>query len=355
MRLRKRNVMPRFLAIVVLLVTSICLASQDRLSARETSGPQGLGTDTRAIDLEIAQYDKAIALDPNDSHAYAGRGDLFIEKGDYDRGMADYQKAIDLGYDVVYYVRAEKNIERGYYDLAIDDYTKLIDRSPKDPNGYRLRSNVYLRTGNNKQAIEDLSKVIELSPKQLQGYHDRGLTYLETGNYERALADFSAVLDIDPTWGEEYVNRGVAKFLMGQYTAAVSDFDQVLRMSPNQSSITTGDATLMYYLSRTKAGQVDETFARRAAKFDRTKWPGPVLALLLGRAALADVRAAAAKGNATEKRDQRCTAAFWIGENELMHGRPQTARSSFRDAVKECPQLFFEHSLAAFELKRLGN
>jgi tetratricopeptide (TPR) repeat protein len=333
-------------------------AGQDYQSRHKTEpsikDPSTSSADTGEIDRKIAEYDKAIALNPEDSSNYEARGNLFIKQGDYDHGMSDYQKAIDLGMTFVYYERAYRNLDRGYYDLAIADYTKIIDLSPKRPDGYRLRSDAYRIAGNNKQAIADLDREVELAPKELQGYHDRGLLYLETGNYEGALADFNTAIDIEPSWMEEYNNRGSVKFLMGQYLAAMRDFDQVLRMS-QESSITTGDATLMYYLSRIRAGEEDETFARRAARFNRADWPGPVLSLLLGGASPADVRVAAAKGTAIAQRDQGCTAAFWIGENELLRGRPQAARPPFEEAVKQCPQLFFEYSLAASELKHLGN
>jgi tetratricopeptide (TPR) repeat protein len=48
------------------------------------------------IDEAIAEYDKAIALDPNYSYAYNNRGAAYEKKGIYNLAMDDYTKAIEL-------------------------------------------------------------------------------------------------------------------------------------------------------------------------------------------------------------------------------------------------------------------
>jgi tetratricopeptide (TPR) repeat protein len=45
-------------------------------------------------DEAIADYDKAIALDPSFALAYSNRGLAYAKKGDVDRAIADYDKAI---------------------------------------------------------------------------------------------------------------------------------------------------------------------------------------------------------------------------------------------------------------------
>jgi Tetratricopeptide repeat len=44
----------------------------------------------------IADFDKAIELDPNDAYAYYSRGLAYEEKGDLDRAIADFAKLIEL-------------------------------------------------------------------------------------------------------------------------------------------------------------------------------------------------------------------------------------------------------------------
>ena len=50
----------------------------------------------REYDQAIADYDKAIDLDPKYAKAYYQRGYVYDIKGEHDRAMADYNKAMGL-------------------------------------------------------------------------------------------------------------------------------------------------------------------------------------------------------------------------------------------------------------------
>ena len=86
------------------------------------------------IDGAIADYSKAIDLDPNFAIALNNRGDAYIQTGDLDKAVADLDKAISAEPD---FPRALGN--RGYakylmhdYDGAIVDYTAEIALTPND-------------------------------------------------------------------------------------------------------------------------------------------------------------------------------------------------------------------------------
>ena len=46
-------------------------------------------------DRAIADYNKALELDPKDATAYNNRGYAYRQKGDYDKAIADYDKALE--------------------------------------------------------------------------------------------------------------------------------------------------------------------------------------------------------------------------------------------------------------------
>ncbi len=50
----------------------------------------------REYDRAIADYDKAIDLDPKNAKAYYQRGYVYDIRGEHDRAMADYNKAMGL-------------------------------------------------------------------------------------------------------------------------------------------------------------------------------------------------------------------------------------------------------------------
>ena len=47
----------------------------------------------------MADYDKAIQLNPADSYTYLSRGNLYAFKDNNEKAKTDYQKVIELGKD----------------------------------------------------------------------------------------------------------------------------------------------------------------------------------------------------------------------------------------------------------------
>ncbi|MFA9476195.1 MAG: tetratricopeptide repeat protein, partial [Filomicrobium sp.] len=49
-----------------------------------------------AFDRAIADYTKAIALDPKDANFYYNRGVAYEKKSDKDQAIADFRKALEI-------------------------------------------------------------------------------------------------------------------------------------------------------------------------------------------------------------------------------------------------------------------
>ena len=117
----------------------------------------------RQFDLAIADFTRAIELDPRDARIYAIRG---------------------LAYE-----------NKGAYDLAIADYTRAIDIDPKYAAGYSGRASVYASKQQYDRAIADFTRAVELDPNDAYAYDGRGEAYHAKGAYDLAVADFSRAID----------------------------------------------------------------------------------------------------------------------------------------------------------------
>lgn len=85
------------------------------------------------LDGAIADYTKAIEIDPRYARAYDNRGSARAKKGDPDGAIADYSKAIELDprYPLAYIGRGLARSDKGDLDGAISDYSKAIEIDPR--------------------------------------------------------------------------------------------------------------------------------------------------------------------------------------------------------------------------------
>ena len=85
----------------------------------------------------IADYDRAIALNPKYASAYGKRGNTFRDLGDFVRAIADYTQAIALDpkYANAYYGRGLAKIYAGAAPDAAADLALSVQLNPKFPYG----------------------------------------------------------------------------------------------------------------------------------------------------------------------------------------------------------------------------
>jgi tetratricopeptide (TPR) repeat protein len=156
--------------------------------------PTVLGLFTLLFALPLA----GIALGQQTATEFFWRGMTEMSKNDLDGAIADFTKAIELNpkYAQAYLNRGNAKAPKGDLDGAIADYSKAIELNPKsDRNGtektYLNRGQVKQAKGDLDGAIADYSKAIELNPKSADAYNYRGKAKKAKGDLDGADKDFA--------------------------------------------------------------------------------------------------------------------------------------------------------------------
>jgi tetratricopeptide (TPR) repeat protein len=123
----------------------------------------------KLYDPAIDDYNRAAELDPNNPYIYANRGQAYLEKGEVDKAILDFTKALNLGGitadDHVYFNdRARAYFKKGALDLALADVNLAISLYAKNGYGYYLRGFIYKSAGNPAQAKADFQAALTINP-----------------------------------------------------------------------------------------------------------------------------------------------------------------------------------------------
>jgi tetratricopeptide (TPR) repeat protein len=143
------------------LIDNSSLSQKERADAYVE---RGAFLDTKDPLRAIADYDKAIALDPTSVNAYNHRAIVYLKQDNYDRAIADRAKAIELNPQLAasYAGRGFPLFKKGEFDAAIADYTKAIELNADYMWAYFYRAEAIKAKGDAGRAANDYLKAAEL-------------------------------------------------------------------------------------------------------------------------------------------------------------------------------------------------
>lgn len=112
----------------------------------------------------VADYSKAIELDPEFAMTWHNRGLVFAALGDWRRAIADYNEALarDPEFATAYGSRGVAYREVGEHEAALADLDRAIELDPDAARHYQNRANVRCTLGQVDGAVEDRVKAIRL-------------------------------------------------------------------------------------------------------------------------------------------------------------------------------------------------
>jgi tetratricopeptide (TPR) repeat protein len=182
----------------------IAVQIKDETNAAESPPPaavNGSSPDTSGQSAAAGQAASSAApvSDESDGHL-VNRGIEKGKKGDLDGAIADFDRAIKLNPkdDAPYYNRAQAKRLKKDAAGAIADYTRAIELGSTNPAAYNNRGNARAENNDQDGAIADYTRAIELKPDYARAYYNRAVAKKEKGDASGAAADFKHAQELDP-------------------------------------------------------------------------------------------------------------------------------------------------------------
>jgi len=189
-------------------------AEDQQVLLSEFSGPMRLGGHDAKVKISFSHLVAVNIQDvtekspsPASSPATEESGENLVNRGiekakngDLDGAMADFDRAIEIDPkdDAPYYNRAQAKRLKKDTTGAIADYTRAIELGSTNPAAYNNRGNARAENNDRDGAIADYTRAIELKPNYARAYYNRAMVKKEKGDATGAATDFKTAEKLDP-------------------------------------------------------------------------------------------------------------------------------------------------------------
>ena len=158
--------------------------------------------DRAGLDAAIADFSRAVELEPKHAEALCQRGFLAWRKKELDAALADFCRVIELvpDHSTALIARGQVYLAMEDFDRAITDFDRAAAIRPGEKDSPTLigRAQCFAAKGEYRRAIDDLSAVMAKLDVEPWVYQQRASYYLELGETARAMADIDVVLRLQP-------------------------------------------------------------------------------------------------------------------------------------------------------------
>ena len=216
------------------------------------------------VNKAINDYSKAIELEPNEAEVYKRRANAYVKKDDLDNAIKDYTTAIRLKSDDLYAYNARGNAytKKGEFDKAVKDHTTAIQLKPDNFYAYNARGKAYRKKWEFDKAIKDYTTAIQLKPDNFYAYGGRGRVYTAKGEFDNAIKDYTTAIQLKPDDFYAYSGRGLIYTTNGKFDDAIIDYNIAIQLRPNYAKVYYNRGEVRLHLQEWREAKSDLTVAK---------------------------------------------------------------------------------------------
>lgn len=149
--------------------------------------------------LAAEVFEKVLEIDPKNALTHYDYGKTLIAMGDRTSGLAECEKALDIGLDDInlYRTLATEYFAKRELKKSLSMYDNIKRLEPSDDSAYYASGFIYGMMGDGYNASEQFKKAIELNPNNAEAHYELGWLYAKS-KPDFAMKEFKKVLEINP-------------------------------------------------------------------------------------------------------------------------------------------------------------
>ena len=189
------------------------------------------------LDEALAEYRRAIELEPDNAGAYRNVGTSLGEQGQWEEAAVAYERAIELDpeFGEAYgdLVAVYLNLERLSDAVAAGE--RAIELSPDYAGAHNNLGVAYREQGRTDEATAQWQEAIELDPDNVNPRVHLGRSYGMQGRLDEAIVQLQEAIRIDPDYANAHFNLGMVYHLQEESSQALAEFEETLRIDPDHA------------------------------------------------------------------------------------------------------------------------
>jgi Tfp pilus assembly protein PilF len=152
------------------------------------------------VDQSIAEYERALELEPGYFSAHMNLGSLYRTLGQFEEAKAEFERALTISPDNtwVHYRLGELYQEQGDLQRALDGFLLAVQAFPYNEWAHLSIGGIYQSQGNLQAALAEFQRTAEINPGNEWAHFRLGEIYRAQGRIEEAVKEYEKTLEINP-------------------------------------------------------------------------------------------------------------------------------------------------------------
>ncbi len=211
----------------------------------------------------IAAYRHAIELNPNSTYSYHKLGQVLTHVGQWQEAIACYRQAIELdaNFAECHNSLGEAFVHEGKIDRAITCYQTALEIDPDYDETYINLSETAIQQGRLDRAFELIQTALQLNPGKWKSYHQLGEILQQQNKIEEAITAYKKAIQLNPKSVLSYCNLGDVLGQKKQWQDAENAYKDAIKLEPKSGML---QHRLGHVLSRQQISDEAITYYRKA-------------------------------------------------------------------------------------------
>jgi tetratricopeptide (TPR) repeat protein len=187
------------------------------------------------LDEAVAEYHKAIALDPGYVPAHNNLGNALHDRGRLDEAMAEYHEAIalDSGYAIAHGNLGAALYEKGQWNEALTELRQAITLAPRYAQAHNNLGTTLAHHRRWDEAMAEYRQALALAPRLAGPHVNLGVALAARQRWEEAMAEYRTGIALDPSDAVAHYNLGNALRANGRVDEAIAEYQKAIALAPN--------------------------------------------------------------------------------------------------------------------------